>query len=251
MITDCFSLEAGIISPESLYGKHEKIADVCVLVFSLRALQEILVAYPSTKVAEIPSMSGPLPVYQTLVQGKKILFYLTLMGSTLSGTLIQEAHCLTGASKFVMFGTCGCLVKGLAAGTILVPSEAYQDEGFSFHYTPFKDYLPVKNHAVVASFLKKAGLHVQEGRTWTTDAFYKETPSEIKKRKEEGCLSVEMECAGCEAVCDYYGFDFYQWLFTDDTLDGGYWDRGAMGSDFTKNNHLRSFALALDFAITL
>jgi uridine phosphorylase len=220
-------------------------------LFSHKALEEIIASTHPEKVAELSSLFGALPVYQSVVHGKKILFYMTYMGSALSGTLIQEVHCLTGVSKFVMFGTCGCLVKGLPAGTVLVPTEAYQDEGFSYHYTPLKDYIPVKNHALVASFLKKKGLLVQEGRTWTTDAFYKETPSEIKKRKEEGCLSVEMECAGCEAVCDYFLWDFYQWLFTDDTVDGCQWDIGAMGSAFTKNNHLRSFALALEFASTL
>ena len=33
------------------------------------------------------------------------------------------------------------------------------------------------------------------GKTWTTDAIYRETPGKIQRRRAEGCVSVEMEAA--------------------------------------------------------
>ncbi len=51
--------------------------------------------------------------------------------------------------------------------------------------------------------LEKSGLPYQVGKTWTTDAPYRETPGKVLKRKAEGCLTVEMESAGLIAVAQY------------------------------------------------
>lgn len=34
------------------------------------------------------------------------------------------------------------------------------------------------------------------GRTWTTDAVYRETSGKAEKLRKEGCIAVEMELAG-------------------------------------------------------
>ena len=38
------------------------------------------------------------------------------------------------------------------------------------------------------------------GKVWTTDAIYRETRNLVEKRKSEGCIAVEMELAGMQAV---------------------------------------------------
>lgn len=43
------------------------------------------------------------------------------------------------------------------------------------------------------------------GKVWTTDAIYRETKAKLEARKNEGCVAVEMELAGVQAVCDFYG----------------------------------------------
>lgn len=57
-----------------------------------------------------------------------------------------------------------------------------------------------------------------ECKTWTTDAFYRETPDMIKYRKEEGCQVVEMECATIAAVSKFRGVKFGQLLYSGDIL---------------------------------
>ena len=57
------------------------------------------------------------------------------------------------------------------------------------------------------------------GRVWTTDAPYRETRTAIEKRKKEGCIAVEMELAGLQAVCSYYGVEMYSFVVTGDILD--------------------------------
>ena len=64
-----------------------------------------------------------------------------------------------------------------------------------------------------------------KGKTWTTDAIYRETVGNMKKRKEDGCIVVEMECASIMAVSQFRNIPIYQFLYGDDTLDGTEWDR--------------------------
>lgn len=34
-------------------------------------------------------------------------------------------------------------------------------------------------------------------------------PNLVEKRKSEGCIAVEMELAGMQAVCDFYNIELY------------------------------------------
>ncbi|MBO4423654.1 MAG: phosphorylase, partial [Clostridia bacterium] len=47
------------------------------------------------------------------------------------------------------------------------------------------------------------------GRTWTTDSYYRETVNNFQKHKADGCISVEMESAALQAMCDFRGLQFY------------------------------------------
>ena len=62
------------------------------------------------------------------------------------------------------------------------------------------------------------------GKTWTTDAPYRETVKKIQTRRAEGCLTVEMESAALIAVAQFRGVTFGQALYGGDDLSGGEWD---------------------------
>ena len=47
------------------------------------------------------------------------------------------------------------------------------------------------------------GIPHRTGKTWTTDALYRETPALVAKRRGEGCITVEMETAAFFAVSRY------------------------------------------------
>jgi uridine phosphorylase len=83
------------------------------------------------------------------------------------------------------------------------------------------------NEAAVASLVQtlvNRDLPYRLGKTWTTDAPYRETPDIIAKRKEEGCLVVEMEAASMMAVAQFRGVRFGQVLYGGDDLSGAEWD---------------------------
>ena len=45
-----------------------------------------------------------------------------------------------------------------------------------------------------------------------------ETVNKVNKRKEEGCIVVEMELAACQAVSNYYNLELYDFLQPGDVL---------------------------------
>jgi purine-nucleoside phosphorylase len=48
------------------------------------------------------------------------------------------------------------------------------------------------------------------GKTWTTDAFYRETPDKVARRRAEGCLTVEMETSAFFALAQFRQVAFAQ-----------------------------------------
>lgn len=252
MITDTFdkSTEA-IISPEDFYGTHKALCDTCIVIFSNQIIAEILKQFACTKIAEMQTTNGPIPCYKMNYKGKEIAFYMTMIGSAGAGACIEESHCLIGATKYIMFGTCGCIDKDVTAGKIIVPTEAYRDEGLSYHYAEASDYIKIKNADVVAAFFQEAGIPYVTGKTWTTDAIYRETRGNMEKRRAEGCISVEMESAGVQAVCDFRNLEFYNFLIGGDLLDSPEWDRRILGDAGERTHQIKSFYMALELALRI
>jgi uridine phosphorylase len=79
--------------------------------------------------------------------------------------------------------------------------------------------------------LEAAGAAHTVGRTWSTDAIYRETRSRVERRRAAGCLTVEMEAAAMLAIGRYRQVTFGQVLLTADSLAGESWDdRGWMSA---------------------
>ena len=105
----------------------------------------------------------------------------------------------------------------------MIPTEAYRDEGTSYHYTPASDYIRIKNYDIVRAFMDENRIPYVLGKTWTTDAFYRETVNNFEKRRAEGCVSVEMEGSAVQAVCDFRGLEVYMFFTGGDLLDAPEW----------------------------
>ena len=138
---------------------------------------------------------------------------------------IASLWCATGkCTKYILFGGAGCLNREIAHGKVMVPTAAYRDEGTSYHYAPAADYVAIRNSRAVAECMKANGIPYVLGKTWTTDSFYRETRNNFEKRKADGCISVEMECAGVQAMCDFRGLELYPFFTSGDLLDAPEWD---------------------------
>lgn len=233
---------------EDFYGEQKHITDTCLVLFSWKLHQYLLDTYPCREIGGIYAANGKTTIWQLPPEKKGIAFYLSPIGSSSAAQYCMETNWVIGATNFVMFGSAGALDAEKTAGKFVVPTEAYRDEGMSYHYAPPADYIAIKNHAVLADFFRQNGYPFVEGRIWTTDAFMRETVGLIEQRKSEGCLAVEMEAAGAEALCDFYGFDLYHFVVTGDVLSSdGYSVDGLTGA----NHSLGKLHAALAFAETL
>jgi len=86
------------------------------------------------------------------------------------------------------------------------------------------------------------------GKTWTTDAIYRETRRNMELRKNAGCITVEMECASVMALAQYRNVDIYQFLYTADNLDCVHWESrllGNMPDDFRDRYARIAFEIAV------
>ncbi len=249
MITHTFDNKSeAIITPRR--KENAVKVDACLVTFSYVIEEYVLKNFDCELITKLNCASGKVSVYLINYKGKKIAFYKTYIGAPTTAGLIEEINAELVCDKYVVFGAAGCLNKEIARGKVMIPTEAYRDEGTSYHYKEATDYLTIKNSSVVAEFMEKSGIPYILGKTWTTDAFYRETRNNFQKRKDEGCISVEMESAGVQAMCDFRGLDFYTFFTGGDLLDAPQWDERRPADEYTGTQHdSLHFDIALELAV--
>ncbi len=210
-----------IITPEAFFGERKDICRTAIATFSHEIFQAVISHYPHTQVAQIGSANGHRPIYRLEVNGKPIIFYMSSIGACMAGNFIIEMQWQTGIKNLIIFGSAGALDNEATCGRYVIPTQAYRDEGMSYHYAPPADYIDIPNSGRLAEIFDGLHLPYVAGRVWTTDAPYREIKSAVEKRKSEGCLAVEMELAGIQAVCDFHHIDLYSFVVTGDVLDEG------------------------------
>ena len=247
MITDTFDpLSPAIINPASKDDAPE--ADACIVTFSHEIEKHVAEHYACGEIASLWCATGRTPVYLIERNGKRFAFYKTYVGAPVTTALMEDAAAELKCSHFILFGGAGCLNKEIAHGKVMVPTAAYRDEGTSYHYAPAADYIAIRNASAVAECMKANGIPYVLGKTWTTDSFYRETRNNFAKRKADGCISVEMECAGVQAMCDFRGLDLYPFFTSGDLLDAPEWDE--RGKNYTSGGQhdVGHFDIALALA---
>lgn len=223
MITGSFDDKTPAKLNPDLTANAPKV-DACIITFSRRIEQYVLENYPCTQLGWSRCACGDVPVYRIDHAGKRFAFFLSYEGAAMCTAMVEDTHAVFSTDQYVLFGGAGCLNKDIARGRVMVPTSAYRDEGTSYHYMPASDYVDMPNAPVVEAFMRENGLPYVLGRTWTTDALFRETEGNMAKRKAEGCISVEMESAGVQAMCAYRCLQLYAFFTSGDLLDAPKWD---------------------------
>jgi uridine phosphorylase len=197
----------------------------CVICFFKEVLDKVVAEHDAKILVENDWEDGPHPVYEISYQGWRLAFFHPGIGAPLAAGLLEEVIAF-GCRKFIACGGCGVLEKDIAVGHLIVVSGAIRDEGLSYHYLPPAREVSANEAALEAlvATLEKRGVLYQVGKTWTTDAPYRETADKIALRKAEGCLTVEMESAGLMAVAQFRQVILGQVLYGGDDLSGAEWD---------------------------
>lgn len=193
---------------------------------------------------------GRTPVYVTEHRGSELVFYQAGLGAPLAAGFLEEVIDY-GCRAVVACGGCGALDESLALGHVVVVDEALRDEGTSYHYLP--PSRTVETDPAVVTILERvlteAEVPYETGKTWSTDAIYRETRSKVARRRLEGCLTVEMEASALLAVARFRGIRFAQLLYAGDSLAGETWDH----RDWARAHDVREqlFWLAADSVLAI
>jgi uridine phosphorylase len=131
-----------------------------------------------------------------------------------------------GATAIIGCGGAGVVRRGFDVGHVIVPTGAVRDEGTSYHYAPRHAVVAPHPRALAAidDVLGEAGVPHEHGLTWTTDAFFRETRAKVVRRREQGCITVEMEAAAMFAAAAFRGAVYGQLLYAGDDLSATEWD---------------------------
>jgi uridine phosphorylase len=182
------------------------------------------------------------PIYVHEVQGHRVALFHPGVGAPLAAGLLEEVIAL-GCRNFIACGGAGVLNRELAAGHLVIPTHAVRDEGTSYHYLPPGREVAASPTAVAAieRTLQRRKVEYTLGKTWTTDAIYRETRARMARRRSEGCITVEMEAAAFFAVAQFRGVHLGQILYCGDNLDGEEWD----GRNWQQNWGVREILVEL------
>ena len=211
---------SALITPSDFVEKT--LPPKCVITFFRRELNQLVEENALPVIGHLYSEVLDIPIY-AYAEG----ICITMPFSTAPGAAgtIEELHAM-GCEKFLICGGAGSIRAGSRVGEIIVPNSAVRDEGTSYHYLEPSREVACHREAVeaVCSGLKRLGIPHTTGKTWTTDAMYRETPDRIARRRQEGCITVEMEAAAFFAVSQYYGLPLAQLLYAGDDVSGETWD---------------------------
>ena len=213
-----------VIRPERLIEPIDA-PEHCVICFFQEVIAGLVQSGKARQIAVQKSEIGEHPVYELDVAGRRLAVFHPGVGAPLAAGLLEEVICL-GPRKFIVCGGCGVLNREIVAGHIIVPVSAVRDEGTSYHYLPPSREVTASSEGVaaIASVLAHHGVPYLTGKTWTTDAIFRETPAKVALRRAEGCHVVEMEAAAFFAVARFRGVSLAQMLYAGDDVSGADWD---------------------------
>ena len=210
--------------PEDFSTAPKGLPERCVIAFSHTSVEEIANKYGATVIGQISSCTCRLPIYALDMDGTRIALTIGFLGSAGVAGQIEELVS-GGAKKIIACGAAGTLTPK-PLGALVIPSAAVRDEGASFHYAPPSYEIQADTEVLehIAKTLSELGLPHVTGKTWTTDAFYRETEEKVSLRRMQGCVTVEMECSAMIAVSLFRGIRFGQILYCGDDLSGDGYD---------------------------
>lgn len=213
-----------LVDPSPIPSRGE-IPDRAVVCFFRDVIEEVCGDGRAEVVAETRWESGVHRLYRLRVEGGHVGVFHPGVGAPLAGGVLEEMIA-TGCRTFVACGGAGAVIPGLALGHVVVPDSAVRDEGTSYHYLPAGREVAADPAvtAVLSAVLTERDVPHVVGKTWTTDAPYRETQAKIAARRAEGCLTVEMETAAFFAVARYRSVTFGQYLYAGDDVSGNVWD---------------------------
>ena len=241
-----------VINPDAIHSKIDGFPETIVSVFSYHLFSRLVELLKGKVIAYTKDVDGEWPVYRVNYKGKFLAFGKARLGGPACTGYFEDLLAM-GGKRIILTGNCGVLDKTIEDCAIIIPLAAIRDEGTSYHYAPPSDIIKV-NRKYAEEFKRicnEQGYPTVEGTTWTTDVFYRETPKKAAARKKQGAICVEMECASMQAMCDFRGAEFFQYLYAGDNLDLDDWDQRSLNGDVRLDDKEKIALLAFELAAAI
>jgi len=215
--------ETALIEPSERFP-DPKLPSKCLLCFFPEVLQRLESQEGSQSFHGLGSEIGATEVWTLPFRGETVAVCHPGVGGSLAAATLEELIAL-GCRDFFLCGGAGSLA-GQALGHLVLVEQAWRDEGTSHHYFPPGPIIRLDAFFVQTArkVMDESGVSYQAGSTWTTDGLYRETPSRIARRRESGCLTVEMEIASLAAVARYRGARLGALLYCGDDVGSERWE---------------------------
>jgi len=212
------------IEPAAHIARRD-VPEACVVTFFGDVVDRLVEHRGARMLAENRWEDGPHPLLEVEHEGQRLAVLRSGVGAPLAGGLLEETIA-RWCRYFVVCGGAGTLHEDLTLGHFVVVSAALRDEGTSFHYLPPGRQIEADAGArrTLEAVLASRNAPYVSGLTWTTDAPYRETVQKIAARRDEGCLTVEMEAAALAAIARFRGVPLAQVVYCGDDLSGSSWD---------------------------
>lgn len=241
--------QSAIINPEDVHPDIKNLPKVAVSCFSSATFERMLGELGGEHVVNVSFANMKVPVYRTVYQGMEVALFMSYVGAAGCVGLIEDIFAM-GTEKLVLFGTCGVMDAAIQDCSIIIPNRAVRDEGTSYHYAPASDEIEA-NPKYIDTFvhiLEQYGCKYHIGKTWSNDGFYRETRSKVARRKEQGCICVDMECSAVAALAQFRKKEVFQFFYAADNLDSEQWDERSLSNDAKLEEKDRIAFLALELA---
>lgn len=243
---------SAVLNPDMIVSSIENFPDVTISCFSKVLFDKVLELFEPKYLCELHSATGVSVVYEVVYKGFRFAFYQSYVGEPLCVGMYEELIAM-GSKRLILLGNCGVLDKSIEDCGIIIPTKAIRDEGTSYHYCAASDIIGVntKYTDLFKDVLAECGYPYVSGTTWTTDAPYRETRSKVNRRKEQGAICVEMECAGMQALCNFRKTEFFQFFYAGDNLDHSTWQPRSLSGDVKVDEKSKIALLAFELGLRI
>ena len=243
---------SAVINPDMIVKRIDGFPDVTVSCFSRHLFANLLTFFDPEQIGESHSATGVVPIYKVKYKDETFAMYQSFVGEPACAGLYEDIIAM-GSKCLILLGNCGVLDKSIEDCGIIIPNKAIRDEGLSYHYAPASDTIEIntKYRELFKEVLKEYNYPYVEGTTWTNDACYRETRDKVKRRKEQGAICVEMECAGMQALCDFRKTDFFQFFYAGDNLDHSQWQPRSISGQTRLDDKSKIALLAFELGLKI
>ncbi|HEL2356527.1 TPA: nucleoside phosphorylase [Streptococcus suis] len=217
MLLEEFENTSAVIEPTdmAIRGGGE-VCETMIFSFNGEIVDRVRQLPESREGGYLESINGRHPWYILERDGLRVAVMLAVIGAPMAvGHLEELKSC--GFENFIVLGSCGCWISRL----LRIRCSALRDEGTSYHYAPASEEISYDPALLLTmeKALDQAGIEHVRAKTWTTDAFYRETAAKVKRRLAAGAMVVDMEASAIMAWANFRQAKVYQFFYTADYVD--------------------------------